>query len=148
VTARLVGTKKNLSVGAGSTLGKAVIVLHAPVVIGQNVAINDAVTILTASHGVADPKWRTLREEVTIDDYAWIAQGATLLPGVHIGQGAVVGAAAVVSRDVEPFTVVVGNPAKVATKKRTERLEYTPAVFVAEYEAWLGNPNAPESASE
>jgi len=71
-----------------------------------------------------------------------------LLPGVHIGRGAVVGAGAVVSRDVPEFAVAVGNPAKIMTKKRTERLEYAPVDFVAEYEAWLGNPNTPEPASE
>jgi acetyltransferase-like isoleucine patch superfamily enzyme len=138
VSCLLTGPRVNLSVGAGSVLCKGTISLHAPVIIGQNVTINDGVTILTASHDLADPQWGMYRKEVRIDDFAWIAQGATLLPGVHIGQGAVVGAGAVVSRDVEPYTVVVGNPARPTARRRITQLNYSPAEFMAPYQAWLG----------
>jgi len=53
---------------------------------------------------------------VVIEDDVWIAASATILRGVRIGHGAVVGAAAVVTRDVPPFTVVAGNPARVIRK--------------------------------
>ena len=47
----------------------------------------------------------------------WIGQNATILPGVHIGNGAIIGANAVVGSDVEPYTIVVGNPAKPLRKR-------------------------------
>jgi maltose O-acetyltransferase len=50
---------------------------------------------------------------VVIGDNVWIGNRAIILPGVTIGAGAVVGAGSVVTRDVPPFTVVAGNPAKV-----------------------------------
>ncbi len=56
---------------------------------------------------------------MTVDDRAWIAFGAIILPGVTIGEGAVVAAGAVVTRDVAPFTIVAGAPAKeVGTRNR------------------------------
>jgi maltose O-acetyltransferase len=145
VSARLSGPLKNFSVGDESSIGRAAIVTHAPVVIGDKVTINDGVTILTVSHDLNDPGWKTFRKPVRIDDYAWIAQGALILPGVHIGRGAVVGAGAVVGRDVEAYTVVAGNPARPTSGSRVKELEYSPVAFLAAYEAWLERPTRPES---
>ena len=55
---------------------------------------------------------------ITICDNVWVATGAVVLPGVTIGEGAVVGAGAVVTKDVEPWTVEGGNPARFI-KRRT-----------------------------
>ena len=52
-------------------------------------------------------------EPVTINDSVWICGGATIIPGITIGEGAVIAAGAVVTKDVEPYTLVGGNPAKV-----------------------------------
>jgi acetyltransferase-like isoleucine patch superfamily enzyme len=106
--------------------------------IGSRVVINDRVTILTGSHHVGDPAWRQFRKPVRIEDYAWIAVGATILPGVTIGFGAVVGAGAVVTRDVPPLGVATGNPASVRPDVRPRELDYDPVIFLAPYEAWIG----------
>ncbi len=55
---------------------------------------------------------RVITGEVSIGRYSWIGRNVIILPGVTIGEGAVVGAGAVIAKDVEPLSVVVGNPAK------------------------------------
>jgi len=60
--------------------------------------------------------WRR-QSKVTIGNDVWIGHGVTVMPGVSIGDGAAIGSGAVVTRDVEPFTVVVGVPAKAVRKR-------------------------------
>ena len=75
-----------------------------------------------------------------IEDYAWIATSAMILPGVKIGQGAVVGAGALVAKDVPPFGIAAGNPAVVRENRRCRELDYSPVSFVAACAAWLKSP--------
>lgn len=133
----ITGAKVNLKIGAFSFLGKVHIALHDKVIIGNNVCINDGVQLLTASHDVMDPKWNHIIAEIIIEDYVWIATNAIILPGVHIGKGSVVGAGAVVSKDVLSGQIVAGNPAKPISKKRCEELNYNPCEFLAGNKAWL-----------
>lgn len=84
-------------------------------VIGDRVSIAQRVTLATG----ASPNWSRLTRvypshggKIVINDDAWIGAGAIILPNVTIGEGAVVGAGAVVTKDVPPYTVVVGVPAK------------------------------------
>ena len=60
--------------------------------------------------------------DTVIGNDVWIGQNATILPGVHIGDGAIIGANSVVGSDVEPYTVVVGNPAKTIRHRFDEEL--------------------------
>ena len=55
--------------------------------------------------------------DTVIGSDVWIGQNAVILPGVHIGDGAIIGANSVVGSDVDPYTIVVGNPAKVLRKR-------------------------------
>ena len=87
--------------------------------IGDYVNISAGVWILTDSHDMNDPLFREVLAPVKIGDYAWIGSRALILPGVTVGEGAVVAAGAVVTRDVEPYTVVAGVPARpVGTRKQ------------------------------
>lgn len=131
------GEKKNLLIGEFSFVGKVELALHDQIKIGAKVCINDGVILLTASHRIDDPKWRHKKLPIEIDDFAWICTNAIILPGVKIGKGAVVGAGAVVSKDVGEFEIVVGNPAKSIGKKRVEHLDYNPCEFLAANNAWL-----------
>lgn len=84
--------------------------------IGHHVMIGPAVQIYTAAHllqAEARIQGWEVANPVVIEDNVWIGGGAILLPGVTIGRNAVVGAGAVVSRDVPASTVVAGNPARV-----------------------------------
>ena len=58
-----------------------------------------------------------LKGDTVIGNDVWIGQNAVILPGVHIGDGAIIGANSVVGRDVNPYTIVVGNPAKILRKR-------------------------------
>ena len=131
------GKKDNLSIDDFSTLGRVEIALHDKVTIGKYVCINDGVVILSASHDVSDSLWRHKKAPISIGDYAWIATNAIILPGVSIGKGAVVGAGAVVSKNVNDYSIVTGNPAKEIEKKRIDVLNYNPCEFLATNNAWL-----------
>ena len=87
------------------------------ITIGDNVIISDGAYICTATHDIASPRFDLVTRPVRICDNAWIAAKAIVLPGVTIGEGAVVAAGAVVTRDVEPWMVVGGNPARVIKKR-------------------------------
>ncbi|APA64690.1 acyltransferase [Maribacter sp. 1_2014MBL_MicDiv] len=131
------GPKKLFKVGSFSFLGKVNISLHHELHIGNNVCINDGVEILTASHDVEDPLWQHIKAKVTIEDYVWIGTGALILPGVTLGHGCVIGARAVIAKSVAPGQIVVGNPAKPVSKKRSENLNYNPCEFLVPNRAWL-----------
>lgn len=70
--------------------------------------------LFTSGHPRSDPG--IVSTPIRIGDDAWISYGASILRGVTIGEGAIVGASAVVTRDVEPWAVVAGNPAMVITR--------------------------------
>lgn len=85
------------------------------IIIGKNVVFASNVRIWTEQHDHRDPWFRceTQRHDpVIIDDRAWIGSHSIILHSVHIGEGAVVAAGAVVTHDVPPFTIVAGIPAK------------------------------------
>ena len=89
----------------------------AKITIGTKVAISREAFICTASHDITKPNRPLVTAPITICDGVWIGARAIVLPGVTIGEGAVVAAGAVVTKDVEPFTVVGGNPAKFIKKR-------------------------------
>lgn len=102
---------------------------HHPIRIGDNVSIGPEATILTLGHDPRSPDFGDKGGPVTIGDRAWIGYRAIILPGVEIGEGAAVGAGAVVTKDVPPFTIVAGNPAvKIGDRPRdlTYTLDYRP----------------------
>ena len=79
--------------------------------------VSQGAYICTASHDISDRLKPLIFEEIQIGDFAWVCAKSLVLPGVTIGEGAVVAAGAVVTKDVEPFTVVGGNPAKFIKKR-------------------------------
>lgn len=90
------------------------------VVIGNNVNVSFQTCILSLHHDHNSPDFRAVGGVVTIHDHAWIGARAILLPGVTIGEGAVVAAGAVVAKDVEPYTVVGGVPARKIGERNRE----------------------------
>jgi acetyltransferase-like isoleucine patch superfamily enzyme len=95
------------------------------IIIGNNLLTGKWVTITDNAHGTTDkeallspPIERLLSSKgpVIIGNNVWIGDKATILPGVTIGDGAIIGANAVVTKDVPPYSVVVGNPARIIKK--------------------------------
>lgn len=89
----------------------------APVHIGANSTISQGAYLCTASHDITNPLNPLIMSPIEVKDQAWIAADAFIGMGVTIGQGAVVGARGCVFKDVEPWTVVGGNPAKFIKKR-------------------------------
>jgi maltose O-acetyltransferase len=90
--------------------------------IGNYVDISPGVWILTDSHDMNDPQFPEVLAPVKIEDHAWIGSRALILPGVTVGEGAVVAAGAVVTGDVEPYCVVAGVPARqIGRRSRTPK---------------------------
>jgi acetyltransferase-like isoleucine patch superfamily enzyme len=92
--------------------------------IGRNVNVAGEVLTIGGQHKVDSPIAEGLVGKVVIEDNAWVAMRATILPGVTIGEGAYVAAAALVNRDVEPYTLVGGVPAK-KIRDRNRDIQYT-----------------------
>lgn len=96
---------------------------RASVKIGNSVCISHSVSIITASHDINSKKFLSVEKEIVIGDYVFVGANATILQGVSIGTGAVVCAGSVVTKNIEPYSVVAGVPAKVISK-RTKILDY------------------------
>ena len=87
------------------------------VIIGDGVLIASNVQILSIDHNYSNWEYpivcqKVIKEQVIIEDACWIGVNAVILPGIKIGKGAIIGANAVVTKDVEPFSIVGGVPAK------------------------------------
>lgn len=116
----------NIELGDQVVLNRAVLLdgRGGKIVIGDNADIAQEVAVWTLSHDAHDDQHRAIGGPVTIEDYAWIGHRAIIMPGVRIGRGAVVGAGAVVTKDVPPMAIVGGVPAKVIGQRRS-KLAYT-----------------------
>jgi len=106
-----------VAIGARTFVNFGLVVLDvAPVTIGDDVQIGPNVQLLTATHPL-DPELRRAKweaaEPIVIGDNVWLGGGVLVLPGVTIGADTVVGAGAVVTRDLPGGVVAVGNPARV-----------------------------------
>ncbi|MES2309052.1 MAG: DapH/DapD/GlmU-related protein [Verrucomicrobiota bacterium] len=94
------------------------------ITIGDHVAIGPEASILTLGHDPRSPDFADRGGDVFIGSRVWIGYRALILPGIKIGDGAVIGAGAVVTKDVEPYTIVAGNPAvKIGERPRDLRYE-------------------------
>lgn len=114
----------NLHIGEGSIIGdKAILDARNGISIGRNVNFSTGVHIWTEQHDHSDPQFLCLSDSsfrVEIGDRSWIGPGVTILHSVNIGEGAVIAAGSVVTKDVEPFSIVAGIPAKKIGNRNTD----------------------------
>jgi acetyltransferase-like isoleucine patch superfamily enzyme len=114
----------SISIDRNSAIGDSCILDgRMGITIGKSVNLSSGVWIWTLQHDPHDPYFGCKGGKVTIHDYAWISCRSVILPGVTIGRGSVIAAGAVVTKDVPPFTIVGGVPAKVIGHRRSD-LDY------------------------
>jgi acetyltransferase-like isoleucine patch superfamily enzyme len=119
-----VWSPRELEIGARTIVGRGCLLdARGGIRIGRDVNIGSDTILMTAKHEVQDPDFVASYAPIEIGDRVWIALRATILGGVTIGEGAVVAAGAVVTRDVGPFAIVAGTPA-VRIGERTRDLRY------------------------
>ena len=103
----------NLEMGDHAAIGAGVWVYSlGPIRIGARATVSHRAHLCGGTHDYSDPSLPLLRTGLRVGADAWVCSDAFVGPGVTVGEGAVVGAAAVAMRDVEPWTVVAGNPAQ------------------------------------
>jgi putative colanic acid biosynthesis acetyltransferase WcaF len=103
----------NLTIGDHSAIGENALIYNlGRITIGQRVTVSHGAHLCAGTHDYTDPTMPLLKPPITIGDDAWICADAFIGPGVQVAEGAVVGARAVAMRDIEPWTVVAGNPAE------------------------------------
>lgn len=121
---------KGLTIGHGCSIGPKVLLdARKGLTLGNNVTIAYDAIVWTLHHDMQAADFHTIGAPTTIDDYAWICSRAILLPGVHIGKGAVVASGAVVTHDIPPYEVWGGIPAK-KIGERTKDLDYSAYGYV------------------
>ena len=100
--------------------------LVGPISIGNYVMMAPDVLIITVNHEFSDTETPMMfqgmadYEPVTIEDDVWIGERVIILPGVHIGKGSIIGAGAVVAKDIPPYSIAVGNPARVIRSRKPD----------------------------
>lgn len=115
---------RNLQLGAYSTLGPGVDCYNqGRISIGSNTIISQKTYLCASTHDFERTDFPLICKPIVIGNSVWVAAAAFIGPGVHLGEGAVVGARAAVFKDVEPWTIVGGNPAKVIKERVIKNYE-------------------------
>jgi maltose O-acetyltransferase len=92
--------------------------------IGNNVSISAEVCILTAEHDVQSDDFTGINSPVSIGNYVFVGTRAMILPGASLGEGSVIAAGAIVTKNVEPYAIMAGVPARrIGTRK--SHLDYS-----------------------
>lgn len=116
---------RNIFIGEDTIVGEgAVLDGRDKLTIGNHVDIASEVMIYNSQHDVNQENFFATNAPVTIEDYVFIGPRVIILAGVTVGKGAIIGAGAVVTKDVPPYAMVGGVPAKIIGERRNKDLHY------------------------
>ena len=116
---------KGITLGEGCSIGTRVLLDgRQGLTAGKSVVFGYECIIWTLNHDYNDINFQTKGGPVTIGDYAWICSRAIVLPGITIGEGAVVASGAIVTKDVPPYAIVAGIPAKIVGEREKKPYNY------------------------
>ncbi len=90
----------------------------APIILGRYAVVSQGAHLCAGTHDIDDPNFQLIVRPITLGPNAWVAAEAFVGPGVTLGEGAVLGARGVLFKDIAPFEVAAGNPARVIRKRR------------------------------
>lgn len=108
----------NLVVGEGAVIGpRTDVYCQDRIVIGAGAVISQDASLVTGTHDIDRPGFALVTRPIHVGRLAWVAAGAFVGPGVHIGEGAVLGAHGVAFRDLPAWTVHAGNPARLLRER-------------------------------
>ena len=123
----LIRKPNRISIGKGTVVGyNCELDGRMGLTIGENVNISSDVKFYTLQHDYNSKEFSAVGAQVIVEDYVWVSVRAIILPGVTIGKGAVIAAGAVVTKDVEPYSIMGGIPAKKIGERKKE-LNYVPS---------------------
>ena len=126
----IIRSPKRIKIGKGTVVGyNCELDGRKGLTIGENVNISSDVKFYTLQHDYNSPSFEAVGGPIIVHDYAWVSVRSIILPGVTIGKGAVIAAGAVVTKDVDEYTIVGGIPAK-KIGDRSKKLNYTPSDFI------------------
>lgn len=109
----------NLEMGDYSVIAEGVIVYNmAPIRLGYKATVSQYTHLCAGTHDYDSPTFQLYAEPITIGDYAWVCAGSFLGPGVTVGEGTVLGACSVATKDMPAWTVCAGNPCKPLKERR------------------------------
>lgn len=115
----------NITIGEDCVIGEKIVMDgREKLTIGNHVDIASEVLIYNSEHNINDESFAAISAPVSIEDYVFIGPRAIILPGVTVKKGAVIGAGAVVTKDVESFTIVGGVPAKIIGERKIKNPSY------------------------
>lgn len=118
-------------IGAHSHINRGCMIdARGKISIGNNVSISHCVKLCSAGHNIYSPEFNYVSAPIVIGDNVWIGLNAIVLKGCTIGEGAIIAAGAIVTHDVEPYSIVAGVPAKKVGERKLSQINYDVTDFV------------------
>lgn len=113
---------EHVAINRGCELYASFMVNNGYIILGNHVTLSPNVKLYTIQHDYSSLNMPDIAGPIVVGDFAWIGADTIVLPGVTIGEGVVIGAGSLVTRDIPPYSVAVGRPVKVIKMRRIREI--------------------------